>query len=88
MPEMLTNREAADVIGVIPNTMDVWRSRNVGPPYFKVMGAIRYDKAELIEWLPNALWRWCGEVFGMSLSRCQRDAQPVERATVREPNHG
>jgi hypothetical protein len=50
MRDRLTTREAAALIGVTPNTLDVWRCRNVGPPYFKLTGLIRYDKAELLKW--------------------------------------
>lgn len=51
MSDRLSTREAAKVVQVKQNLLELWRSKNVGPPYWKIMGAVRYDRAELMKWL-------------------------------------
>lgn len=50
--DMLTEREAAEVLRVSHNTLNFWRTNKKGPPYFKTFnGSVRYSKKELIEFL-------------------------------------
>lgn len=51
-PQLLTNREAADFIGISPGTLDVWRSeKRYLIPYYKVGGRVYYDSGDLLAWL-------------------------------------
>ncbi|GBF59256.1 hypothetical protein PbB2_02948 [Candidatus Phycosocius bacilliformis] len=43
-------KQAAYWLGVSVRTMEDWRARGEGPPYYKVGGAIRYSIAELEAW--------------------------------------
>jgi predicted DNA-binding transcriptional regulator AlpA len=49
--EMLTSRQVAEMCGVSLNTLQKWRSRNVGPKYVKFSGsnasAVRYPRADV-----------------------------------------
>lgn len=52
MPEQLwTANETADYLHVKVKTLHNWRSRRVGPPAVKVVGALRYRRAEVDSWL-------------------------------------
>ena len=53
--KLLTNIEVADMLGIKPNTLEIWRYKGKGPK-FKKMGPekqapIRYDEAEVLAWL-------------------------------------
>lgn len=53
MPEMLSEQEAAPLLGVKPQTLRKWRCRpprDGGPPYYRVGRLVRYDPAELEKW--------------------------------------
>ncbi len=48
----LTNKEAAEFLGVTEGTLAVWRTtRRYAIPYVKVGSLIRYKKADLEQWL-------------------------------------
>lgn len=48
--DMISTAEAATAMRVARNTLNAWRQRDVGPPYFKLAGVIFYDRAELRSW--------------------------------------
>lgn len=49
--EMLTSAQVADICGVSLNTLQKWRSRNMGPRYIKFGGSnaatIRYKRSDV-----------------------------------------
>lgn len=48
---LMTAREAARYLAVVPRTVHRWRNRR-GLPFFLITrGAIRFDRAELQRWL-------------------------------------
>jgi predicted DNA-binding transcriptional regulator AlpA len=47
----LDETAAAARTGMAVKTLQNWRSRGVGPPYYKLGGRILYDEAELDAWL-------------------------------------
>jgi predicted DNA-binding transcriptional regulator AlpA len=52
MPDVLmTVDETADYLRVKIKTLHNWRSRRVGPPAVKVVGALRYRRSEVDSWL-------------------------------------
>jgi predicted DNA-binding transcriptional regulator AlpA len=53
----LTEGEAAELIGVKPQTMAVWRSKGTGPPYLKTGRSIRYRPEDIKEYLQQHLVR-------------------------------
>lgn len=48
---LITDTEVAELLQVAPGTPSGWRSRGVGPPYFKFGNLIRYRRSEVLGWL-------------------------------------
>ena len=50
-PELMSSLDTSKYLGISLNTLTKWRSRNIGPKYYKYGGAsnaaIRYDKADV-----------------------------------------
>lgn len=57
----LTVREAADLIGCSQATLNRYRVKGNGPPYYKMSG-VRYDRAELDQWIRTRRRRSTSEV--------------------------
>jgi hypothetical protein len=47
----LRTRDAAEFLGVKPNTLRNWKSLRIGPPFRKLGTITLYDAAELRAWL-------------------------------------
>ena len=53
-PELLNQTEAAEFLGLTPNTLMAWRSRRLpGPAYIKVGGRVKYDVRDLLAYLES-----------------------------------
>lgn len=55
LEELLTNVEAAKLLGLKPNTLEIWRCQGKGPRFIK-MGAvpqapIRYLRSDVADWI-------------------------------------
>ena len=48
---LLTSKEAAERLRLRPNTLEIWRTKGIGPNYRKVGRAVRYVEAEVLDWL-------------------------------------
>lgn len=49
---LLTTRQAAALLALRPNTLEIWRVSDKGPAYRKLAGrAVRYVEAEVLDWL-------------------------------------
>jgi hypothetical protein len=48
--EWINEREVGRLTGRSHRTVQAWRNTRVGPPYHKVEGTIRYNKAEVLAW--------------------------------------
>lgn len=46
----LRPREAAEILGLSPRALDRWRSRGLGPAYYKFGSAVRYRLSDLNAW--------------------------------------
>lgn len=51
--KLLNNAQTAQLIGVRPNTLEIWRIRGKGPAYRKVGRLVRYVEAEVRSWLDD-----------------------------------
>jgi excisionase family DNA binding protein len=52
LPELLTTQQAADHLGVTPQTLAVWRcTRRYAVPFVKVGSKVRYRRADLDRFL-------------------------------------
>jgi predicted site-specific integrase-resolvase len=49
--KVLTNSQTAELIGVRPNTLEIWRIQGKGPVYRKVGRLVRYVEVDVVEWL-------------------------------------
>ena len=45
--EFYGRQEAADYLGLKPNTMDKWRYQGGGPRFVKLGSAVRYERCDL-----------------------------------------
>jgi excisionase family DNA binding protein len=61
----LTTIEAAELLGIAPNTLEVWRStRRVAIPYYKVGRVVRYRVSDVEKFLDQHAVRPEGENDG------------------------
>lgn len=51
--ELLTPEDLARIFRVSVRTVYSWRSRDVGPPGFRVGGAVRYRREDVAAWVRN-----------------------------------
>lgn len=55
--KLLTNTEAATMLGLKPTTLEIWRTRGKGPKFIKLgaskQAPIRYSEAVIIAWLES-----------------------------------
>lgn len=60
-PDLLTNEEAAALLGIKPNTLEIWRTKGKGPEFIKMgpnkQDPIRYLRAKIFEWLERQSFR-------------------------------
>lgn len=53
-PDLLTNEEAATLLGIKPNTLEIWRTKGKGPKFLKMGDAkqapIRYFRGDIDAW--------------------------------------
>lgn len=53
--KLLTNVEAAAMLGLQPTTLEIWRTRGKGPKFVKLgfskQAPIRYNQDEILSWL-------------------------------------
>ncbi len=45
--QKLNTQEAADYLGLQPNTLEIWRCRHKGPRYSKLGSRVVYDLSDL-----------------------------------------
>jgi hypothetical protein len=54
LDDLMTNEEAARLLGLKPNTLEIWRINGKGPAYLKLGDArqapIRYQRSVLLAW--------------------------------------
>ncbi len=48
--EWIGEQQVARMTGRSVRTVQFWRWAKSGPPYYKANGAIRYNKAEVLDW--------------------------------------
>ncbi|MFG9948002.1 helix-turn-helix domain-containing protein [Pseudomonas aeruginosa] len=54
-PDLLTNEEAAALLGIKPNTLEIWRTKGKGPEFVKLgqtkSAPIRYLRTKIFEFI-------------------------------------
>ena len=51
MEKLLTSNQVAEMVGVIPNTVAIWRCEKKGPAYIKQGMMIRYRLSDVEKWI-------------------------------------
>lgn len=53
--DLLDNEQAAELLGIKPNTLEVWRHKGKGPAFHKFgntrQAHVRYRRSAILEWL-------------------------------------
>jgi hypothetical protein len=53
--DLLDNEQTAALLGIKPNTLEIWRCRGRGPEFVKMgdsaQAPVRYRRAVLMEWI-------------------------------------
>lgn len=53
MLRFLSEREVSEMTGLSVKTLQRWRLLNMGPPYRKFGGAVRYGEADISSWIAS-----------------------------------
>lgn len=53
--KLLNNAQTAALLGIRPNTLEIWRVQGKGPAYRKVGRLVRYVEAEVLSWLDSQM---------------------------------
>lgn len=81
MQRLLTNIEAAALLGIAPNTLKFWRHKGRGPIFIKLGDAaqagVAYDEADVVAWQKARKFT--------STSAYSAAAQANVLSTVRQP---
>jgi len=53
-PDLLSNTDAANFLGITPGTLEVWRcTKRYDLPFYKVGGKVRYNIEDLLAFLES-----------------------------------
>lgn len=61
LDDLITNKEAAALLKIRPNTLEIWRHQGRGPQYLKLGDAanatVRYLRSEVVKWAAEQAYR-------------------------------
>lgn len=49
--KLLTTQQAAEMLGLSPNTLNQWRNLKRGPRFVKISKCVRYSEAEILSYI-------------------------------------
>lgn len=49
--KLLNTPQTAEILGLRPNTLEIWRVQGKGPTYRKVGKLVRYSESDVLAWL-------------------------------------
>jgi predicted DNA-binding transcriptional regulator AlpA len=49
--KLLNTPQTAEILGLRPNTLEIWRVQGKGPIYRKVGKLVRYSESDVLAWL-------------------------------------
>lgn len=82
-PTLLTTRQAAEVLGFEPRTMEELRRRGSGPPFIRLSSrSVRYRLDDLEQWLDERTFRSTAQERGGKAGTSRAGA------ALREPDRG
>jgi len=60
LDNLLDNEQTATLLGIKPNTLEIWRHKGKGPEFLKLGNApqapVRYLRSKVVEWLEKRLY--------------------------------
>ncbi len=89
--DLLTNEQAAALIGIKPTTLEIWRIKGKSPPFLKLgtskQAPVRYQPSAVADWLNQRTFvstsayagsqkSWRGEQAGRAIPHSQIDTIP------------
>jgi predicted DNA-binding transcriptional regulator AlpA len=51
MTKLISTKEAAEMLGTTEGTLKSWRARQTGPNWVKLGASVRYDVADLLDYI-------------------------------------
>lgn len=51
LPKLLTTKQAAELLDVKPNTLEIWRVKGDGPVFKRIGSNVRYSESDLLAYL-------------------------------------
>lgn len=55
LDELLSNEQVANILGVKPNTLEIWRCKGKGPAFLKLgehpSSPVRYQRSRVMAWI-------------------------------------
>lgn len=52
--ELLTREEAAKILGIRPNTLNIWKMKGKPcPPHYKINGSVRFKKSDVLAFIES-----------------------------------
>lgn len=83
MSELLDNEQTAALLGIKPNTLEIWRTKGKGPSFVKFgktkQAPIRYQRAVVMSWID-------GQSFASTSSYSDAALRNAKPHSLR-PNH-
>lgn len=81
LDELLNNQQVASILGVKPNTLEIWRHKGKGPPFVKLgrhpSSPIRYQRSRVMRWIADCCHTVIAHVVGRNgLQRRTRSDSP------------
>ncbi|MEP6342087.1 MAG: helix-turn-helix domain-containing protein [Maricaulaceae bacterium] len=65
LDQLLTEKEAAELICYTPRALQNWRLRGGGPEYVKVSArSIRYQRRDVLNWIEERKRKHTSQTFG------------------------
>jgi predicted DNA-binding transcriptional regulator AlpA len=74
--QLLSNKEAARLLGIQPNTLEIWRVQGKGPAFLKLgdrpQSTVRYLRSTVIAWAAQRVYNSTSAYKGITESGAHR----------------
>lgn len=89
---LLTNAETAELINILPNTLEIWRGKGKGPIFLKMgpekQAPVRYRESDVKAWLEERLCSSTSQYTRLPKSaKLKKPNQPVIADSQCQPSH-
>jgi predicted DNA-binding transcriptional regulator AlpA len=78
LTQLLDNEQTAALLGIRPNTLEIWRFRGKGPRFVKLgtgrQSAVRYERSEVMRWLREQSFASTSAYSAAALSNVRQHA--------------